>query len=127
MALASGSSHLEMIADSATPTPFDLPGQGFGRLGPGEQRIVRALHDAQVAGGTTSSCHPSQRSLDDIAQMTQSGAGWNQIFRQLKQEGLLAEQTLGHVIARSTRPREGVGPATAHLASPPHQGTSRPA
>jgi hypothetical protein len=54
-------------------------GIGFDRPAPGEQRIVRALHDAQMVGGSTSSCHESRswpRSLDDIAQMTQSGAGW---------------------------------------------------
>jgi len=60
------------------------------------------LHDAQTEPSTRP-IRIWQWSLDDIARMKLDGSGWSQIFRQLKEGGLLAEQTLGHLIARWTR------------------------
>jgi hypothetical protein len=79
----------------------------FTSLSPGEQRIARALYDAQqpAADAGTGRAEPSARSLDDIAKMDRTYNGWNQVFKQLKSEGLIAEQTLGHVVARWTRLR----------------------
>ncbi|HEX9749089.1 MAG TPA: hypothetical protein VGB86_11855 [Methylomirabilota bacterium] len=34
--------------------------------------------------------------------MAQRSSGWTQVFKQLKTEGLITEQTLGHVVARWT-------------------------
>jgi hypothetical protein len=34
--------------------------------------------------------------------MAQQSSGWTQVFKQLKTEGLIEEQTLGHVVARWT-------------------------
>jgi hypothetical protein len=77
----------------------------FSRLSPGEQRIARALYDAQLAGGSPllAESRARLRSLDEIASMGRNGAGWSRVFKQLKMEGLIAEQTLGHVVARWTR------------------------
>lgn len=78
----------------------------FTGLAPGEQRIARALYDAQMGGDASGSrwADPGTRlrTLDEIAGM-QRNAGWSQVFKQLKAEGLIAEQTLGHVVARWTR------------------------
>jgi hypothetical protein len=92
--------------------PSEAQPDAFTSLSPGEQRIARALYEAQRSAGDA---EPSWghvearvRSLDEVAGMERSVAGWNQVFKQLKAEGLIAEQTLGHVVARSTRLRRPV-------------------
>jgi hypothetical protein len=49
---------------------------------PSDSQIAHALHDAQSA--------PTRKGLDEI------------LSKQLKTEGLIEEQTLGHVVARWT-------------------------
>ena len=61
---------------------------------PSDSQIAHALYDAQSA--------QTQRSLDEILAMAQQSSGWTQVFKQLKTEGLIEEQTLGHVVARWT-------------------------
>jgi hypothetical protein len=61
---------------------------------PSDSQIAHALYDAQSA--------QTQRSLDEILAMAQRSSGWTQVFKQLKTEGLIEEQTLGHVVARWT-------------------------
>jgi hypothetical protein len=61
---------------------------------PSDSQIAHALYDAQSA--------PTQKSLDEILSMAQRSSGWTQVFKQLKTEGLIEEQTLGHVVARWT-------------------------
>lgn len=103
-------SNLQLLTRSdERPTPSASSGprdDAFGSLAPGEQRIARALYDAQRAGGASGSSRSEpgsrRRSLDEIAGMERSGARWSQVFKQLKAEGLIAEQTLGHVVARWT-------------------------
>jgi hypothetical protein len=117
--------HLELHpsrAEARTPVPEPAGrlDDAFRSLSPGEQRIVRALYDAQRRGGDAwPAWAPSGtrvRSLDEIARMDRGLAGWNQVFKQLKAEGLIAEQTLGHVVARWTGP-SGRGGVTARLAA----------
>jgi len=75
-----------------------LVGSGYRRESsamPSDSQITRALYDAQSA--------PSMRkNFDEILFMGQQSSGWTQVFKQLKSEGLIAEQTLGHVVARWT-------------------------
>jgi len=106
------------------PTSLELPGEAFSSLAPGEQRIAHALHDAQTPGHSARPTRLWRRSLDDIARMKRSGAEWSQIFKQLKGEGLLAEQTLGQVVARWTLSREPANPATSHLRAVPRAAPS---
>ena len=61
---------------------------------PSDSQIAHALYDAQSA--------QTQRSLNEILAMAQQSSGWTQVFKQLKTEGLIEEQTLGHVVARWT-------------------------
>jgi hypothetical protein len=61
---------------------------------PSDSQIAHALYDAQSAS--------TQKSLDEILSMAQRSSGWTQVFKQLKTEGLIEEQTLGHVVARWT-------------------------
>ena len=99
-----------------TATSNEPSDDAFRSLAPGEQRIARALHDAQMAGDDLEPGRappmPPARTLDEIAGMERGGAGWNRIFKQLKAEGLIAEQTLGQVVARWTRCGSGAGAST---------------
>jgi len=64
---------------------------------PSDSQIAHALFDAQRAPSL-----PSRKSFDEILFMGQHSSGWTQVFKQLKSEGLIEEQTLGHVVARWT-------------------------
>ncbi|HEY7654701.1 MAG TPA: hypothetical protein VIG07_17935 [Methylomirabilota bacterium] len=83
---------------TGTTTLRLLLGSGYRRepsAMPSDSQIAHALHDAQST--------PSLRkSLDEILFMAQQSSGWTQVFKQLKSEGLIEEQTLGHVVARWT-------------------------
>jgi hypothetical protein len=81
----------------STTTLRLLSGSGYRRepsAMPSDSQIAHALYDAQSA--------QPQRSLDEILAMAQQSSGWTQVFKQLKTEGLIEEQTLGHVVARWT-------------------------
>jgi hypothetical protein len=81
----------------STTTLRLLSGSGYRRepsAMPSDSQIAHALYDAQSA--------QTQRSLDEILAMAQQSSGWTQVFKQLKTEGLIEEQTLGHVVARWT-------------------------
>lgn len=71
----------------------------FDKLSPGNQKIARALYDAQRS---------KKLSADDIAAMKQNGQGWGEVFRQMKSQGLLKEKNLGEVVSRSNRRGESV-------------------
>lgn len=104
----------------------------FSALSPGGQKITRALFDAQKqpaadgsAGGTNgtgdaaangdgATPQPAPLSLDDIAQAKSAGAGWGQVFKEMKAEGLVAEKNLGQVISGANhRNRTAAGDGTA--------------
>lgn len=77
-----------------------LSGSGYRRESsamPSDSQIAHALFDAQSAPSL-----PSRKSFDEILFMGQHSSGWTQVFKQLKSEGLIEEQTLGHVVARWT-------------------------
>jgi hypothetical protein len=68
-----------------------------GSLSPDSQ-IARALYHAQVDAGRGATAKP--KTLDEIASLAQEASGWTLVFKQLKGEGLIEEQTLGQVVAR---------------------------
>ncbi len=77
-----------------------LVGSGYRREPssmPSDSQIAHALFDAQSVPSL-----PSRKSFDEILFMGQHSSGWTQVFKQLKSEGLIEEQTLGHVVARWT-------------------------
>lgn len=64
----------------------------FAQLPPGEQKIARALFEAQ----STSASAPL--TLDEIAAKKQGQQGWGEIFKQMKTQGLLTQKNLGQVV-----------------------------
>jgi hypothetical protein len=74
------------------------PGQAAGAfetLAVDNQRIARALYDAQKA---TRAAHPPL-SLDQIALRRQTGTGWGEIFNIMKSQGLLNGNTLMRILS----------------------------
>jgi hypothetical protein len=91
---------------TASPTSAQTPGLVSGayeRLSPGNQKVARALFDAQaaiaqVAPSNTSANKPL--TLDEIAAQKQNGTAWGQVFSAMKARGLLREKDLGQVVSR---------------------------
>lgn len=70
----------------------------FDRLSPGDQKIARALFDAQVGGATPGT---TKLSLDDIAALKGSGKGWGVVFQDMKARGLVQARNLGQVVSQA--------------------------
>ena len=84
---------------SAQPTTVD---GAYAKLTPGNAKIARALHQAQVTPTTTTAGSAASRTLsvDQIAAMRQNGQGWGQVFQTMKSQGLLIDKNLGQVVSR---------------------------
>ena len=100
--IATGEERTMMLTErtSGNTTLRLLSGSGCRRESsamPSDSQIAHALFDAQSAPSV-----PSRKSFDEILFMGQHSSGWTQVFKQLKSEGLIEEQTLGHVVARWT-------------------------
>jgi hypothetical protein len=100
--IATGEERTMMLTErtSGNTTLRLLSGSGYRRESsamPSDSQIAHALFDAQRAPSL-----PSRKSFDEILFMGQHSSGWTQVFKQLKSEGLIEEQTLGHVVARWT-------------------------
>jgi len=63
-------------------------------LPPGEQKIVRALFEAQKKSGTA-----TPLTLDEIAARKQGYGGWGGVFKSMKAQGLLTDKSLGDVVS----------------------------
>jgi hypothetical protein len=87
-------------------------GGAFSKLSPGQQKIARALFDAQAPGAGSNA--PKPLTLDEIA-MKRQGRGWGEIFKDMKAAGLVSDKSLGQVVkswehrhpetARADRPK----------------------
>jgi hypothetical protein len=69
----------------------------FTRLSPGEQKIARALFEAQPTSAST------PLTLDEIAAKKQGGQGWGEVFKQMKARGLVTQKNLGQVVSSFER------------------------
>jgi hypothetical protein len=87
------------FASAQTPPP--APGGPFDSLSPGNQKIALAIFDSEQRLGSTTSTTPL--SLDQIAQMKQSGKGWGEIFHEMKAQRLVADKNLGQAVSRRSR------------------------
>lgn len=96
----------QVIGDSETIVIAASGVTGFEALSPGNRKITQSLHDAQNAedgGGSLS--------LDDIAGLKQQGDGWGDIFKQMKEEGLISEKNLGQIVSAKGMTDAGFGRA----------------
>jgi len=93
------------IAAAQSPPP-PAPGGAFESLSPGNQKIARAIFDSELRAGPSA----STKSLDQIAEMKQSGKGWGEVFKGMKSQGLVQDRNLGQAVSRM---RRGGGGATA--------------
>ena len=65
----------------------------FEKLSPGDQKIARALFEAQTtSGGAT------PLTLDQIA-AKKKHTGWGEIFKQMKAQGLVPDKNLGQAVS----------------------------
>jgi len=65
----------------------------FEKLSPGDQKIARALFEAQTtSGGAT------PLTLDQIA-AKKKHTGWGEIFKQMKAQGLVTDKNLGQAVS----------------------------
>jgi hypothetical protein len=90
---------------TTSPTGAQTPGLVSGayeRMSTGNQKIARALFDAQAAATTPappgSGTSSKALSLDEIAAQKQNGTAWGQVFGAMKARGLLLEKSLGQVV-----------------------------
>lgn len=84
---------------TSAPTATSTANAGaFGRLSPGDQKIARALFDAQVGSATPGT---TKLSLDDIAALKGSGKGWGVVFQDMKARGLIEARNLGQVVSQA--------------------------
>src|SRR5437016_14199807 len=69
----------------------------FEKLSPGDQKIARALFEAQTtSGGTT------PLTLDQIA-AKKKHTGWGEIFKHMKAQGLVTDKNLGQAVSSFER------------------------
>jgi len=101
-----------------TTTTSSNPNEGaFDKLSPGNQKIARALYDAQPTSTQTSgstSTTSKTYSLNDIAAMKQSGKGWGVIFKDMKANGQLPPdaKNLGQLVSGKYHPESSTGGST---------------
>ncbi len=90
---------------SASPTGAQtsaLVNGAYERMSAANQKIARALFDAQAAAVAPALASSSAKALtlDEIAAQKQSGTAWGQVFGAMKARGLLLERSLGQVVNR---------------------------
>jgi hypothetical protein len=105
LALVVTTATAQTATTTQSTTPTSNPNQGaFDELSPGNQKIARALYDAQPSNTQTSGSSTTSKtySRDDIAAMKQSGKGWGVVFKDMKAQGYYPEyKNLGQVISGS--------------------------
>jgi hypothetical protein len=93
-----------MTTTSSTTTPPPASSGAFDALSTGNQKIARALYEAQRPSSTDGTTATKSLTLDEIAAMKQSGqGGWGQVFKDMKSQGLVQEKNLGQVVSQGQR------------------------
>ena len=95
-------------AMSASPSSAQAPSitGAYERMSQGNQKVARALFDAQAAAftpappGSSSSKAQRMLTLDEIAVQKQGAQGWGQVFQAMRAQGLVQETSLGQVVSR---------------------------
>lgn len=113
VATAAGAQTTTSTAQQSTTTSSNEG--AFDELSPGNQKIARALFEAQKTD--TASSPTKSLTLDDIAAMKQSGKGWGQVFQEMKAQGLVQEKNLGQVVSRANHAARATPPASSSSTS----------
>ena len=87
---------LAFLAGSAGRASAQMPNGAFERLTPGNQRIARALHEAQRRDPPAGA---RRLTVDEIA-ARRAEQGWKGVFREMKAQGLLNERDLTQIVER---------------------------
>jgi hypothetical protein len=118
-------------AVSASPTNAQTPSVAgaYERMSPGNQKVARALFDAQAAvfapAPTSGPRAAKTLTLDEIAAQKQSAQGWGQVFQAMRSQGLVHGTSLGQIVTRYehqrnravvTPDKEAARPAVARTA-----------
>lgn len=82
-----------VVRSDAVPSAAAV--RSYDQLSPGNRLIAQALYNAQKAGSATGR---QPWSLERVAVARAGGQNWGDVFRQMKQEGLLEAETLGQVV-----------------------------
>ncbi|MGB8275202.1 MAG: hypothetical protein WCF16_08060, partial [Alphaproteobacteria bacterium] len=92
----------------AATSPRTAPGEeagAYARLSADDQRIARALMDAQTLRRDGAQCW----SLDRIADARTGSRDWAEVFHAMHTDGLLAERSLAQVTQRFDREGSSIG------------------
>jgi hypothetical protein len=82
----------------ATPVQAaTTPDGAYAELSPQNQRVARALYEAQVMPAPGS---PRRLTLQEIAARRQSGRGWGEVLGELRERGLVKADSVGQVMAK---------------------------
>jgi hypothetical protein len=90
-------------ADAQTPVTG-----AYQQLSAPNQKIARALFEAQVHPTTTTTTSAARTmtsslkplTLDQIASIRQNGTGWTDVFKQMHTQGLVTDKSLSQVVSR---------------------------
>ena len=107
---------------SSISTPTSTTTGAFEQLSPGNQKIARALFEAQQTettttgttgtGTATGGTATKPLTLDEIAAKKQSGTGWGEVFKQMKTQGLVQDKNLGQAVSRYNHQHKSGGVVT---------------
>jgi hypothetical protein len=101
---------LGVASSPASAQTTGIVNGAYQRLSSGNQKIARALFDAQAAVIEPASAAASKAlTLDEIAAQKQNGTTWGQVFSAMKSRGLLREKDLGQVVSRYDTPSASLG------------------
>lgn len=82
------------LAQSSSPSPPVTADIGstdaLEKLPPGEQKIARALWEAQVA--------PAQLTIDEIARLKLLGISWGEIFADFLMQNIVTEKNISQIM-----------------------------
>ncbi len=92
---------------SIPPAGRGVDNGGFELLSAGNRKIALALFDAQ--GGAVG--NDVAWTLDEIAGAKHSGTAWSELFKRMREEGLIDAPSLGATISRAVRKWNARAPA----------------
>jgi hypothetical protein len=127
-------------------TPPANPAGAYQKMSPGNQKVARALFEAQHAPTTTTTrtgagktttasttaagaAAPKPLTLDQIAAMKRAGTGWEHVFRQMRTQGLIADKNIASVVTRynqASRAQASRAPSASVATTAGTPGPARP-